>query len=1085
MLKILIGTDWVENRNRILLELADDVVNRKKGRVLLVPELISHDMERRMCNAAGNTASQFAEVLSFTRLARRVADETGHCVMPCLDEGGRVVAMAAAVNQVQSKLKYFASVGTKPEFITGLVETIDECKRCLVEPSSLLQASKSTSGSLAQKLEELFYIFEAYDGICAHGKKDPRDLLSWLLDELESSDYAQSHVFYIDGFYDFTHQQFDILTYLIRNSKEVTVSLCCDQPGSKLLTFERPGETATTLVRIARSHGVPVEMISCESRNAEISQIANNLFEGDKEVAAISCLSVSSYDSVFLECEAVAERIRELVRTGCRYRDISVVCPNLAEYEGPLNMVFRRCGIPVYLSGVQNVLDRPIIATVLTALDVVLSGFERTNVLAYLKTALSPVTLEECDLIENYALLWNVSGKRWTQQWTMNPRGIVQEWTTDDEKFLNRLNGIREKIVSPFLALNDAFQSNPNASEWTTALFKFLEKISVAKRLADLSDKLQHTGDLQNAQVLNQLWEILINALEQMHDILRNSILEPEVFSKLFRILLSRYDVGTIPSVLDSVTIGVVSAMRCQETKHLFVLGAVEGDLPGYGVCGGVFTDQDRGALRDLGLSLNGGSVESLQNTFSDIYCVFRGATDSVTVSYPGGQPSYVYLRLKSISKQSNETQQVLGAVTSNRKVAAAYLLRADDYDSAKQLNLENEYGWIRDKRSYHHGNVSKQNIRRLYGTQFKLSASQVDVHANCAMSYFLKYGLGAKERKPAQVDPAEFGSFVHDVLENTARKIMELGGFKVVRKDEALRIAASNASNYLHKHFSDLESNRLNYLLQRNEKELALIVEELWNELHNSEFVPAMFEAGFGVNGSDFPAIQIHGSDVEAKLRGFVDRVDIWNNNGSAYYRVVDYKTGIKTFDYCDVINGIGLQLFIYLFALAESGLESLGDRPLPAGMQYFPARVPIVSVDNALDENAVIKEREQCWKRHGLLLNDDVVLAAMESENLPGRTPYRRKKDGTLVGDLANMKQFELLKDFVFGYLQSMVDDIASGNVTANPYTRDARKNACRFCPFGMVCHKSDVEGRRIFKAINAQQFWDEISREVSGNG
>ena len=127
MLKILIGTDWVENRNRILLELADDVVNRKKGRVLLVPELISHDMERRMCNAAGNTASQFAEVLSFTRLARRVADETGHCVMPCLDEGGRVVAMAAAVNQVQSKLKYFASVGTKPEFITGLVETIDEC----------------------------------------------------------------------------------------------------------------------------------------------------------------------------------------------------------------------------------------------------------------------------------------------------------------------------------------------------------------------------------------------------------------------------------------------------------------------------------------------------------------------------------------------------------------------------------------------------------------------------------------------------------------------------------------------------------------------------------------------------------------------------------------------------------------------------------------------------------------------------------------------------------------------------------------------------------------------------------------------
>ena len=195
MLKLIIGTDWTANRNEILSAVAEDVSLHKGNRILMVPELISHDMERRLCLTAGNATSRFAEVLSFTRLTRRVADASVRGTVPYLDNGGRVVAMAAGVSQVQSKLKFFASVGRKPDFVTGLVETVDECKRCCVDPSNLMRASKETTGTLAQKLEELSYIFEAYDGICMHGKKDPSDQLTWLLEELECTDYAQQHVF--------------------------------------------------------------------------------------------------------------------------------------------------------------------------------------------------------------------------------------------------------------------------------------------------------------------------------------------------------------------------------------------------------------------------------------------------------------------------------------------------------------------------------------------------------------------------------------------------------------------------------------------------------------------------------------------------------------------------------------------------------------------------------------------------------------------------------------------------------------------------------------------------------------------------
>ena len=102
------------------------------------------------------------------------------------------------------------------------------------------------------------------------------------------------------------------------------------------------------------------------------------------------------------------------------------------------------------------------------------------------------------------------------------------------------------------------------------------------------------SGDLRTAQILNQLWEILISALEQMYDTLGNTAWEPEHFARLLRLLLSQYDVGTIPPVLDAVQMGQVSAQRLHEQKHLIVLGAQEGRLPGYSGSEGILTDQEK-----------------------------------------------------------------------------------------------------------------------------------------------------------------------------------------------------------------------------------------------------------------------------------------------------------------------------------------------------------------------------------------------------------------------------------------------------------------------------------------------------------
>ena len=118
------------------------------------------------------------------------------------------------------------------------------------------------------------------------------------------------------------------------------------------------------------------------------------------------------------------------------------------------------------------------------------------------------------------------------------------------------------------------------------------------------------------------------------------------------------------------------------------------------------------------------------------------------------------------------------------------------------------------------------------------------------------------------------------------------------------------------------------------------------------------------------------------------------------------------------------------------------------------------------------------------GLLLNDQAVLDAMEPGEAKKRLPVEQKK-GELVGPLADRQQLRLLEKFVFRVLGDLVEDIASGNVEPNPYTRGSNHNACRFCPYGAVCHSDSVAGRRNYKKMTADQFWEQVEKEMEKHG
>ncbi len=1080
MLQLILGTDWVANRGAIHRMLSKDVARQKTNRILLVPELISHDTERRLCAVAGDTTSRFAEVLSFSRLTRRVSEYTGVAPVQCLDNGGRVVAMASVAKQLRGSLKAYASVETKPEFLTDLVDAIDEFKRCCISPEDLRKASFDSEGLLAQKLEELSLLYEGYDALTARGKCDPRDQMTWLLEQLENSTFGENHTIYIDGFPDFTRQHMAIISHFICTSPQVVVSLNCDTPGTDNMAFQKAGETAKTLLNIAKMHGVEVEIHRIAPTQTPVTPVYQKLYQGNISQSISEYVTAIRADTPYDEVNIAADRIWELIRNGARFRDISVVCGNVALYRTAINNTFRRCGISYYMSGKECVLEKSVIHTVMTALDAAFGGFDREDILSYLRSGLSPLSLTDCDRLENYALLWGITGKAWCVKWENHPRGLGAQWSDRSRAELEELEQLRIQLITPLLHMRDGFKTAANVSQKVEALYAFLEEISFARRLRRLADEYDLEGDNPGAQVLNQLWSILINALEQMHDVLGETAWEDTGFTRLLRLVLSQYDVGTIPPVLDAVTIGSVSAMRCQQAKHLFVLGVTEGDMPGYSGSSGILNDWERTALRQMGIPLTGGAIDGIYAEFSEIYGVFCGARQSITVSCSVGMPSFIFRRLSAFAGGEEICENNI-AVGPDRLSIAAELVRKGQEELAEALGLSDAYRHIANSAAFEYGTISRENVSRLYGDRLTLSASQVDKFAECRMRYFLQYGLRVKERKIATVDPAEYGTYVHAVLEETAREVMEKGGFQACAVSDVLSIARKYSNEYITSHFADIDSQRIAYLLNRNVQELDMVVEELWKELHSCAFRPKYFELNFGDDGA-MPAIRIDGAAMEASLQGFVDRVDVWDDDGRNYIRVVDYKTGKKDFDYCDVSNGIGLQMLLYLFALTQADTDLFGKKPCAAGVQYFPARAPVVASEGSVSQEEADALRIKEWKRKGLLLNDMDVLQAMQPEDAPQRLDFRVKKDGEVTGAIADREQLRDLERYIIILLRQFVDTIASGDITANPYTRGSYHDACAYCPYSQICGGEQEKGRRDYAAMKADAFWEQIRKKVN---
>ena len=213
------------------------------------------------------------------------------------------------------------------------------------------------------------------------------------------------------------------------------------------------------------------------------------------------------------------------------------------------------------------------------------------------------------------------------------------------------------------------------------------------------------------------------------------------------------------------------------------------------------------------------------------------------------------------------------------------------------------------------------------------------------------------------------------------------------------------------------------------------------------------------------------------AQLIGIVDRVDGYVRGDKLYLRVVDYKTGGKSFSLSDVWYGMGLQMLLYLFALTQDGAERYGREIVPAGVMYVPARSAIVSCEADESEDKIEKKRRDALRRSGLVLGEDELIEAWEKGAEKLYIPLKKKSGEWNPESIATSEQMGRLYRHIRHTLAGMAGELRGGVIAADPVFDSHKRLACEFCDFPGACRFAEGEAgekSRVLRKLGAEEVW-----------
>ncbi len=1087
MLQFILGRAGSGKTEYLRRALADRALSGDSKCIMLVPEQFTFETEKAMLRLAGPQRAGAIGVYSFTRLAESVFHRLGGLAGHRLTDGGRRILMSSALAACEEGLEVYRSAVKSGRMTELMLTAVDELKMCGITPEDLTGAAMGLkSRGLAQKLRELSAVYAAYDALVAASYLDSRDDLTRLYEALEGADSFSGCTVAVDSFEGFTQQELKVLSRLMTQADRVLVSLCTDGLSKEDAgLFALVDRTRRQLTAIAGEQGVevlpPVTLIrSPRFHNENLKLLEAQIFCPEEVLTSPDHEGLTLYRArdVFDESEFVAASIRRLVMEGLRYKDITIICRNPSQYYGSLDVALKKRDIPCFMSQPVRVDAEPVTRFLLGAFEAVQNGLATEELLELLKTGVSGFRAAEISDLENYAYLWRLSGPAWRESFARHPRGFGWEMTEEDGLELSRLNALRARLVPPLEAFAAA-TADCSGAEMSQACYDLLISFGLEETLPEYCRQLELAGEDAIAARQLRVWDLLMEILDQLHSILGDRRTTRERYYRLLKEVLSAEDVSDIPETADQVIFGTAEQVRQTAPRVVFLMGVTQGDFPQNPKAAGVFSDAERRELIELRLPL-GDPLE--QRAIEERYLAYSVAclaSEGLILSWPmsaGGEdkePSELIVGVRGVFPTLRPEQELPESFFANSReaafsrMAARWRERTPAAEALRRFVREDPGQAGRLEALERAAGQRPQRLRdpalakRVYGERIFLSPTQIETFHSCPFKYFCRYGLNARERRPAEVDVLQYGTLMHYLLEKVFSQPREVrGGWT---EDELRDFIDRRIEEYAGENLGGMEqlSSRQRYRLGRMGASAHKLIRHLELELAQSQFVPEHTEMKLG---RDAPTLRVETGDGDVvTVGGTIDRVDVLHYPGErSYVRVIDYKTGGKDFRLGDVLYGLNMQMLIYLAALVQDG------RRFPAGILYVPAAEPNVSAQRGAAPEEIEKAELRQLRMSGLVLSDSEIITAMEAGAKGVFIPAALKKDGTPDSHSSVLSEGELIRVLEYSrrLIATMGRELLRGQAAAKPNMKN--RSACEYCPYAAVCGRElsdrDIENERL---------------------
>lgn len=1106
MLQLILGRSGSGKTEYVFSQIKKLVENGEQNILLLTPEQYSFISERRLLKDLGESRVNSVENGSFSRLSNEISRRYGSAPLPILTKGAKAVVFKKACENIKDELKLFGKNIDNVAFINSAINIYDEMKSCRVGAQDIMQASINTEKeTLSQKLHDISLIMSAYDSYIEGKFLDGASELTRLYTKLVDLDYFVGRTVFIDGFNGFVAQEYKILEVILSQAKAVYVTFCTDSHinNDKYNLFSYVNNNINYLREAAENAGASMlEPIYLKDNhrfnNDELILSEKFLFSNVKNTSDDIPQNIELYGakSVTDECDFVSDRISKLLRSGVKASDIAVICRDLDKYQKELQFSFSKYNIPYFNDERQNISSEPLIMFVNFLMRCSIYSLSSNDIFSMLKTGLTALDDEAVNELENYAFIWNIKGSKWKKKFTNSPKGFSEEMSDNDLKKLEAINKSREYVVDRLQKFNSACKKK-NSADICKAIYFTLIDFSVDVKLRGLAQSLNDSGKSVLAFEQGRVWDLLMDILDKIATISDDENITVKEFYKLFNLMIMNEDLGNIPSGLDNVQIGSADRIRCNNPYAVFVVGANEGEFPQSVSSSGLLSESDRNILIENKFKLYayGETLNAQEKYFA--YMALSAPSDRLFVSFRNGSAdgaeSIIVSELKNIfSNLEVHSAEAEYSVSVAETDANTFEILASNFeDNTEFIATLKEY--FADKPEFEsrlsaverlskNEDITIKNpdlARKLFKNDMYLSVSKIEDYYKCAFRYYCKFGLNARPRIKAEMNPMETGSVIHYVLECIVRDYGSKGLIELNSRQITSEVK-KYLKQYLESKMGDYSefTVRFKYRFMYLSKLISCVVLRLREEFENCDFEPKAFELsiGNGENGESVKSQAINLPDGGTiQIRGSIDRVDTYTENGEQYVRVVDYKSGIKKFKLSDILYGLNLQMFVYLFTLCKSNNELAGKE---AGVLYLHSSRKIYNVPRNDIDLSVLKEDSDAYKMVGVVLNDEEnpIAEHMEHDLRGEFIDVKCSAKNGVSGSIVSLEDMGRISRKIDSLIEQMGVELHMGKIMQNPVNSTNHNNTCEFCDYSSVCaNRKEIE----LKEIEELSFSDTLKK------